>query len=276
MYPRFVLLGVLVASLAAVAFVGAAHRLAVVRPGGPPATDQAQQQVAGLLAQLGAAAGWPAGSTDAAYFNTTEAGLKHIQQVKPGFVLATPGFYLAYRQTLKLRPINQVVLPEGDTSRYFVVVRQGTAARLADLKGQTLAGAHLAEPKFIERIVLDGALAFGKDVTVQAMSGLSALRQLSKGEVFAVIVDAKEHQAMAALPFAADLAVVFTSEPLPNTGIMAVGGNASPSEIEALRRVAPGFCASPTGAPICRTFEIKAFANVDESLFADLIRRWDS
>ncbi|MDP8223397.1 MAG: PhnD/SsuA/transferrin family substrate-binding protein [Candidatus Lernaella stagnicola] len=265
--------GMLFVMIAAIAVAGS-HHLAVIRPGGPPATDQAHAQVAGLMHGLAATAGWPAGSADARYFNTTDDGYRYVKSQRPGFVFTTPGFYLAYRDELKLQPLTRAVLREGDTIQYFVVAKKGGASSLADLKGKTLAGAHLAEPAFVERIVLGGQLKLGDDVQAKVTSGFAALKNLHAGTVDAVLLDSKEKQALAALPFAGDLVVIFTSATIPNTGIMAVGGNVSAAEAAALRKAAADFCGSAAGKAVCDTFGIERFVPADASVYQRLVDQY--
>ena len=250
------------------------HDLAVIRPGGPTADATAQSQVGKLIKQIAAVAGWPVEAANAQYCNTTESGYNYIKKSKPGFALITPGFYLKYRDELKLRPLNKIVLNEGAQVQYYVIVKKGTAATLADLKGKTLVGAHLAEPEYVERIVLGKQLKFGKDITVQTMSGLAALRKLNNGEVGAVLVDSKEYKSLGVLPFAAQLATLYTSPAIPNTGIVAVGNNATAADWAALQKGTTNFCQNPAGLPICQLMEITGFAPVEESVYNGIFQQY--
>lgn len=263
----------LVLSLTTAAWAGP-HDLAVIRPGGPMADATAQTQVGRLIKQIAAVADWAVEAANAQYCNTTDAGYAYIKKAKPGFALITPGFYLKYRDELKLRPLNKIVLNEGAQIQYYVIVKKGTAATLAELKGKILAGAHLAEPEYVEKIVLGKQLKFGKDVTAQPMSGLSALRKLNLGEVGAVLVDSKEYKSLGALPFASQLATIYTSPAIPNTGIVAVGANATAADWAALQKGTTNFCQNPAGLPICQLMEIGGFAPVDESAYAGLFQQW--
>lgn len=250
------------------------HDLVVIQPGGPASTEEAQQQVGRLIAEIAVRAGWPVESARAYYFNDAEKGLAHIQSDKPGFLLTTPGFFLKHRLSLNLTPLNQVLVEGKKEFNYFVVAKKETGCTLESLKGKKLAGAILAEPLFVERIVLNKQLVFGEDVQVLEMRSLSALRRLSSGEVDAVVLDYKEYAAMANLPFADQLQTIFTSQPIPNTGIMTLGKIAADQDIQALGKAVQSFCDSGEGVAICETYGITGFAPAAPDVFADLIKMY--
>ena len=235
------------------------HDLLVIRPGGPAASDEAQAQVGRLIAEIAQKAGWPAGSATAHYFNREADGLAAIEADRPGFVLTTPGFYLKHGAELSLTPINRVQIDGKTAQSYYVVALKTGPASLDDLKGRTLAGAPLTEPEFVERIVLGGRFAFGTDLTATAMPGLRALKKLVKGEVDAVAVDATEYKALASLPFAGDLATIYTSDPVPSTGLMALGGVATEADVKALAEATASFCDDGESKAVCRTYGIEGF-----------------
>jgi len=263
----------LLSSFAGPAFAGA-HDLVVIRPGGPTASDEAQGQVTSLIKQIARQAGWTAESATARYFNKEDEGVQYLSSNKPGFALITPGIYLKYRQKFGLTPINKIIMSNSATIRYHIVARKGTAKSLADLKGKILAGAHLAEPEYVQKVVLENALILGKDVTIKAVSGLSALRSLKSGEVFAVLLDDKELASLPSLPFANQFETIFSCRPITNTGIMLVGKNAGAADVEALARACRNFCASAEGKAVCDTFEINGFEPTTPDAYADLLARW--
>jgi len=188
-----------------------ARDLVIVRPGGPTPSEEARRQVARLIDEIGARAGWEAGSATAFYFNDEAEAAAHIDADPPGFLIATPGFFLAHREGLGLTAVNQILLEGKATHRYYVVAREGGPDGLTDLAGASLQGSPLAEPDFVERIVLQGRLPFDGETEAGYARALSALRRLSRGEIGAVILDATEHSGLDALPFAGELETVFTS-----------------------------------------------------------------
>lgn len=261
-------------ALAAHAALAGGIELVVVRPGGPSPSDEAQANVNQMMKQIAAAAGWPAASASAAYFNREDEAIRYIQAHKPAFALVTPGIYLKYRAKLGLAPVTKLVMSNSSTTKFYVIAKKGGAASLADLKGKTLAGASLYEPDFVQRIVFENALTLGKDAAVRAMSGLPALKALRAGEVGAVVLDQKEYDSLGGLPYASEFATIFTSNPIPITGIMAVGKNATAAQIDALGKACANFCASDAGKGVCDTFDITGFAPASAADYADMVARY--
>lgn len=256
--------------LAPLVAAAGARDLVVVRPGGPRPSEESSAQVQRLLDEIAARAGWPAGSARASYFNDAAAALAHIERDRPGFLLPTPAFLLAHRAALQLVPVNQLLIAGQSTNRYRVVARNGTVTDLAGLAGGSLVGSALAEPEFVTRVVLAGQLP--ASATASYQRALSALRALVAGQVTAVILDEMEHQGLAALPFADQLTVVFTSAALPNPGLTALGEVASAADIAAVKRATRELCASGEGAAICATYQISGFVDAPPGLFAPLER----
>ncbi len=249
--------------------------LVVVRPGGPTASEEACRQVTRLIQEIAVRAGWPPESVNAFYFNRAEDALAHIAAHRPGFILTTPGFFLAQRESLGLEPLNQILLEGSDTHRYHIVAgKVGGPTSLDGIKGKSLAGAPLAEPEFVERVVLGGQFRFGTDLTACQGRALSSLRKLCRGDLDAVILDDTEHRGLPSLPFAGDLATIWSSPPLPNTGIFAVAGTANPDDAKALLAATADFCSGEEGSAICETYGISGFRPVPEGVFDPLIQQY--
>jgi ABC-type phosphate/phosphonate transport system substrate-binding protein len=107
------------------------------------------------------------------------------------------------------------------------------------------------------------------------MSGLPALKALRSGEVDAVVLDAQEYQSLPALPFAKEFATIFTSKPITNTGIMAVGKHTDDASIKALVQATKDFCATADGKNVCTTFQITGFEPASQRDYDDMIKRWE-
>lgn len=229
-----------------------------------------------MIVEIARRAGWDPDSVHAAYFNRADDALTHIESQPPGFLLASPGFFLEQKTALGLRPINQILINGRDTHRYYIMVRKGTLTDLDDLRGKTLAGAVLAEPEFVERIVLERRFTFGSDLTAEFRRALSALRKLGQGELDAVILDEMEYAGLTHLPFADELTPLFTSAPFPNTGIFELAGVASGADRETLAEATKDFCSMGEGAAICETYGITGFKPVLPELFDELINKFDS
>ena len=271
MSGRLSFVGILAVLVPAATVLAGGHDLVVVRPGGPNPSEEAQVQVSRLIAEIGARAGWEPGSSAAYYFNRAEDALAHIARDRPAFLLTTPGFFLSHGESLGLQPINQILIDGEDTHRFFVVARKGTLESLDDLAGGTLMGSPLAEPDFVERIVFQGKLDLGSDVSAEYGRALSSLRRLSRGEVSAVILDATEYSGLPGLPFADSIETVFSSRRLPNTGIFSLAGTADAAAVDALSQASRNFCAEGEGASICETYRISGFQTAPDGVFDALV-----
>ena len=251
---------------AAFAFAGP-YDIVVVRPGGPSQSEQAQEQIDRLAKELGKKAQW-AGMASGRYFNDEAQALEFIRLNKPGFLLGSLGFYLKHSQALGLTMTNQAVIKGPTKSQYYIVAKKGTLAAIVQLEGKTLAGVHLEEPEFVERIVLDRALVFGKQVTINPMRSLRALKRLDQGQVDAVILDQKEYDSLGSLPMGAAVEMIFVSKPIENGGFMAIRKNASPADIQSFTQAAQDFCSFKDSGEICTDFDIQSFKPVTDGLFA--------
>jgi hypothetical protein len=225
-----------------------------------------------LIEEIARRAGWDASSVEATYFNRAADATAHIKKEPPGFLLASPGFYLEQREDLNLKPVNQILINNEDTHRYYILVRRDTLDDVNDLRGKTLAGAVLAESEFVARVVLEGRFDFGTDLKAEYQRALSALRKLRQGELDAVMLDELEYAGLEHLPFADELTTLFTSKPLPNTGVFALNGVAVDADAEALAEATEDLCSTGEGAAICETYGITGFKRAQPDLFDDLIR----
>lgn len=270
-----VLLLLLAALVSAPVASAGSRDLAVVRPGGPTASEEACHQVTRLIREIAVRAGWPPESVNAFYFNRAGDALAHIADQRPGFILTTPGFFLAQRTVLGLEPLNQILLDGSDTHRYHIVaLKDGGPVSLDGLKGKTLAGAPVTEAGFVERVVLGGTFEFGTDLIASRGRALSSLRKLCRGELDAVILDDTEHQGLSSLPFAGQLTTIWSSAPFPNTGIFAVQGTASEEDAQALLAATADFCKGEEGSAICETYGISGFKPAPGDVFEALIRQY--
>lgn len=254
-----------------VAFAGP-HDIVIVQSGGPSASEQAQQQIDRLAKQIASTAGWDINSVSGKYFDSNEEAAQYIQKNKPGFVLGDLGFYLQFRDQLSLKVFNQATLRGKNEIIYYVVALKGTLKSLADLKGKTLLGAHLENPKFIERIVFDGAISLESDVKAEKQRSLRALRKLKKGEADAVLLDEKEHASLSTggLPFQIEVDTIFTSRPVPNNGFMTVGKTATAEDIKSFAEAAKNFCNYQDAKEICKDFDIQGFKPIDDGFFSKI------
>lgn len=248
------------------------HDIVVVQSGGPSASEQAQQQIDRLAKQIAATAGWDVNTVSGKYFDNNMEAAEYVKKNKPAFVLGDLGFYLEFRDQLDLKVFNQATLRGKNDVTFYVVAQKNSFKSLDDLKGKTLCGTHLENPKYIERIVFEGAISLGDDVKVTKQRSLRSLRKLAKGEADAVLLDEKEHSSLKSggLPFEADFVTIFTSKPVPNNGFMTVGNTASSEDIKAFTEAAKNFCEYQDAKEICKDFDIQGFKPINDSFFSEI------
>lgn len=247
--------------------IAGSYDIVVVRPGGPTASEQAQQQIDRLTKQIAEKAGWSSVGVVGRYFTDDSKALSYITANKPGFVLGSLGFYLKYRDKLGLRIINQATIGGKTTSKYYIVARKGTVPNLEGLKGKVLAGTHLEEPEFVQRVVFENQVMFGTEVKVLPGRTIRSLRKLTMGKVDAVILDEKEYSSLGELDFAPELELIFTSKDIPNNGFAVITKNVTKSQIAAFEKAASDFCQHSDAKTICEDFNIQGFTPVKDSAY---------
>ena len=196
----------------------AAVTLVVCAPGYPGSAAEAKPAMDALAAALARAARLPEGSLAAVYEETEAGGLGRLKDKDAALLLAPLPFYLAHEQDLRLTA-RLSAMPEGGQAleRWTLVTGKDHPARL---DGYTV----LSSAGYEKRFVRAAAPKLPAGIDIQpAPAVLSALRRAANGEKVAVLLDGGQTASMATLPFAASLAVVETSAPMPAAVLATVG-----------------------------------------------------
>ncbi len=184
--------------------------LVVCAPGSPGSTAEAQPAMDALARSVAKAAHLPAGSMGAVYEQTEAGCLRRLAEKDAALLLATLPFYLAHEQQLRLAP-RLSAMPQGGEAlqRWTLVTGKDHPASLEGYTVQSSAG-------YSKRFVHAVLPKLPAQVEIQPVGGvLSGLRRAASGEKVAVLLDGSETAAMATLQFAASLAPVETSPPVP-------------------------------------------------------------
>jgi hypothetical protein len=187
-----------------------AATLVVCAPGSPGSTAEAQPAMDALARSLAKEAHLPAGSMTAVYEETETGCLRRLAEKDAALLLATLPFYLAHEQELRLVPRLSAMPQGGGTlQRWTLVTGKDHPAALEGYTVQAGAGTskrfvHAVAPKLPAQVEIQ-----------QVGTVLSGLRRAANGEKVAVLLDGSEAAAMGSLPFAASLAPVETSPPVP-------------------------------------------------------------
>jgi hypothetical protein len=196
----------------------AAATLVVCAPGSPGNTAEAQPSMDALARSLEKAA-HPSDGEVAAVYEETEAGCsRRLANKNAVMILATLPFYLAHEQELGLVPRLSAVPQGGEALQRWTLVTGKDHP--ASLQGYTV----FSSAGDSKRFVRAAAPKLPGQVDVQpAAAILSALRRAASGEKVAVLLDGAQFASMGTLPFAASIAVVETSRPMPVALVATVG-----------------------------------------------------
>jgi len=201
--------------------------VAIVQPGAPGSPKAA----AGFLAELSKYLEKKTGlaTVTATYQNRPKPALAALKERSARVAVVSPGFYLEHRRTLGL----EVVLEALPRQRFYLLVPKGSGRTAADLAGQVVAGGALYEPRYLERIVFPaGKAANGADSGGKGPAAWkgkpttrtsTALYQLGKGRVAAVVVDGRDYASLEKLGRLKNLEIARQSDYYPLAFVVLVG-----------------------------------------------------
>lgn len=188
----------------------AATTLVVCAPGYPGSTAEAQPAMDALSLAVARTAHLPQGSFAAVYDESEDGGLRRLGNKDAALLLAPLPFFLAHEQELKLAA-RLSAMPQGGEAleRWTLVTGKDHSP---SLDGYTV----FSSAGYAKRFVRAAAPRLPANVDIQPSAAvLSALRRAASGEKVAVLLDGAQKASMGTLPFAASLAVLETSAPMP-------------------------------------------------------------
>ncbi len=237
--------------------------LVVCAPGFPGSTAEAQPAMDALARALAASARLPPTSVAAAYEETAPGCLRRLAEKDAALLLATLPFYLEHEQELGLVPRLMAAPKDGEPlERWTLVTGKDHPPSLAGYTVQSTAG---YSPRFV-RAAVPGLPA---DVEIVASSAvLSALRRAANGEKLAVLLDGTQSAALWKLPFAASLAVVETSPPLPVAVIATVDKRIDERQWKTLQAALTALSGEPSAREALDGVQMSAFVPLDAKALA--------
>jgi|SRR5579883_475572 len=250
----------------------------VYAPGMGGSQQQAKPYLDTFLRALEKQLGWPSGSASGEYLDDAREFTTYLAGKKPGFGLISPSMYLSL--ACGKTPVTPLVSAVGSTdvgavSRFYVVVKSGTANKLEDLKGKRLSSNHLDDPKFVSRVIFDGKVDAATFFQLQPTSStVKPFKSIDRGEADAALVDDDQLRHMKSLPFGQSLKVVYESPPLPPYPVVAFDKNVKAPEREAVRKALLSLCSSKEGAEVCRSITIKRFEAIDPKVWKGALDRY--
>jgi phosphonate ABC transporter substrate-binding protein len=245
--------------------------LVICSPGSPGTSAQAQPTLDAFARAADRAAGRPEGTLHAVYHQTEEAGLSRLAAGDAALAMVPLPFLLSHGEQLSLEPLLEAVPDSGPVETWSLAAKKGSIASAAALDGWEVTGTvGYAEP-FVRRTLLArwGTLPSQARITFTP-SPLAALRRAASGEKVAVLLDHVQAEAIASLPFAADLEILFRSDPMPSGFLCAVGGRLPEQDrkayVKALSRMDDG----DDGRQALRSMRMSRFKPVDAAALAKL------
>ena len=268
--PRRALVPILLLSLAAPA-PAAGQAMVICHMGGPGTTAQAQDGVDKFLRHIEKTVGLKSGSMTGQYHTTRRGCLAYVAQKKPVFGVFDLPTYLKQQKAWKISPLGH--LGKADIQRYYVLVREGTHADLASLKGKVLVST-VEDLTFVSRIILGGKLDVARDLKVKTTRRpLKGIRKVARSRADATLVDAMAHAHLKELKLPVKLKVIHTSPGLPGLtlAVLQVNQASSGKTITKITAVQSRLCAGE-GKPLCKSFQIKAFNKARAKIYRKLER----
>jgi hypothetical protein len=188
--------------------------LVICAPGSPGSTAEAQPAMDALARSIAKEAHLPAGSMTAVYEQAEGECLLRLAEKHAALLLATLPFYLEHVQELRLKPRLFAAPKGGEPLQRWTLV---TKDHPPSLEGYTVLSSAGDSKRFVRAM----APKLPAQVEIQPTGAvLSGLRRAANGEKVAVLLDGSAAAAMSKLPFAAELAAVETSLPVP-VGVLA-------------------------------------------------------
>jgi hypothetical protein len=239
----------------------AASLLVFCAPGYPGTSADAQPLVGEFAAALAAAAGWPTGSLTAVYDASEKSDLARLAAPEAGLAFVPYPFYVQHGAQLHMVPLAQAdVAPAGLQQRWTLVLHKGHAPPPGGLAGLTIISTAGYAPDFV-RAALPNRAALPADTTITATGQvLSALRRAANGDPVAVLLDQEQADALAGLPFAANLATFAPSAPVPVALIVNVDGRLPKARAQELTQALLHLSGTPQGAATLSRLKLNGFA----------------
>jgi hypothetical protein len=205
-------------------------------PGYPGGAGDAQPFVEKFASAAATAAGWPPASLAAVYDPTEQGGLAKLGGSDAVLAFVPYAFFFQHGAQLHLAPLVQAdVTGVGSEERWSLVAKAGVVSSPASLAGYTLVSVAGYAPDFVRHAAL-GAWPLPPDVKIESTGQLlSALRRIAGGEHVVALLDQTQAAALPTLPFAAQLATVAQSTPLPVALVAVIGTRLPDARARALQ-----------------------------------------
>lgn len=189
------------------------------------------------------------------YFNTVPDGLKFISQSSPKIGIVSFSAYTIHKDKLKNATIiaRTLPLPAGTKTESYTIVGRGKMSTTAPV----LYSKQPLTKEFVSKYVFGGQCSLS---TVQNI--LPVLKEIAMGtKIGGVILQPMEYQTLKNIgqPWAKELSVWHTSEPMPTAVVVAFG--ATNEKIQKIKNILLKIGQDANALPILETLRLKGFAD---------------
>ncbi len=218
MFKKVLLIAlVLVFSFAVAASAAGRFDFAVIQPGQPGSTAEAQPVMDELAAYLSKKIGEPVSGT---YYNDLNDALAYLGKNKPAWGITGLTFFKSYEKKFKMVPV-AATLPQGmDKDVWRLIVPADGPDSVEGVKGKVY-GSMLYTPE-ARSILFDGS--GGPEFEMEGThNSLRMLRKVNKGRVDGVCLDAVQFSVIEGSDRYPNTKVLFTSHKLPTSPVVWFG-----------------------------------------------------
>ncbi len=239
---------------------------------GPIDTNAAQEAMGSIMKVVQRLGKLPENSFSTTFVASMEECYKELAEKKAQYIFPSSELYLSKQAEYGLEPLVKPFVSAVPFDNYYMIIKKDTFKNLEELKGKKVGGAVLEEPTFLKKVVFQNKL---DPVTyfslVKTPRPVKALRDLTKGKLDAVMVNAQQYNAMKSLPFFEELSVVYTSPNIMQLGLVA-SKYAQADVKEKVKTALEKLCSDDEGKGLCQTFGVEQFVKTKRAEYADLER----
>lgn len=244
----------------------------VCLPLGEGSSALATRHMKPFIRHLEKKAGWQANSVKGKYINSMSKCLSYISANKPDFGVLSQGVYLKMWKKWRLKVLGRVEMPRGAGRRLYLVVQKGKHSSLASLKGTTLKSNHVAETRFLSKVIFKGKVDVTTYFKIRTTSSpLRGFKSVYRGRAEATLVNDDELKLMRKRKEGKKLKVILSSPRLPGTPVVAFKGHASAKDTRVLKKALRSLC-NGSGKSVCRNAMIRRFLPASNATYSKLRR----
>ncbi|WP_320005816.1 PhnD/SsuA/transferrin family substrate-binding protein [Maridesulfovibrio sp.] len=190
---------------------------AIIQPGQPGSTAEAQPVMDELAKYLSAKLGE---KVQGVYYNELNAALDALGKEAPAWAITGLTFFESYKSKIPMTPV-AATLPQGmQKDIWRLIVPASGTDNPEGVKG-TVFGSMLYTPKALD-ILFHGT--GGADITPEGThSALRMLRKVNKGKAVGVVLDAVQYSVIKDSDRYSNTKVIYTSEELPTSPVVWFG-----------------------------------------------------